>query len=88
MPKIRLNDNKEIVERIQEGLKKRGGYCPCRMEKKEEYKCMCQEFKEQIADPNFEGYCHCMLYYKEKQANEKIAIYLPKWYYKIVINDT
>ena len=22
--------------------------------------------KEQIADPNFEGYCHCMLYYKEK----------------------
>ena len=21
---------------------------------------------EQIADPDFEGYCHCMLYYKEK----------------------
>jgi ferredoxin-thioredoxin reductase catalytic subunit len=66
MPKIRLNENKEIVERVQEGLKKRDGYCPCRMEKKEEYRCMCQEFKDQIADPNFEGYCHCMLYYKEK----------------------
>ena len=25
---------------------------------------MCQEFKDQIADPDFEGYCHCMLYYK------------------------
>ena len=25
------------------------------------------EFKEQIADPDFEGYCHCMLYYKSLQ---------------------
>ena len=25
---------------------------------------MCQEFKDQIANPDFEGYCHCMLYYK------------------------
>ena len=25
---------------------------------------MCKEFREQIKDPNFEGYCHCMLYYK------------------------
>ena len=24
------------------------------------------EFKAQIADPEFEGFCHCMLYYKEK----------------------
>ena len=24
------------------------------------------EFREQIADPEFEGYCHCMLYYKAK----------------------
>ena len=23
-------------------------------------------FRDQIADPEFEGYCHCMLYYKEK----------------------
>ena len=29
-------------------------------------KCMCKQFREQIADPDFEGYCHCMLYYKEK----------------------
>jgi hypothetical protein len=27
---------------------------------------MCEEFKAQIADPEFEGYCHCMLYYKSK----------------------
>ena len=25
-----------------------------------------EEFKQQMADPDFEGYCHCMLYYKAK----------------------
>ena len=63
---IRLNDDPEIVERIKEGLKRKGGYCPCRLEKKEEYKCICKEFREQMADPEFEGYCHCLLYYKTK----------------------
>lgn len=64
--KITLNPNEEIVKTIKEGLKRTGGYCPCRLERKEEYKCMCEEFKEQIKDPNFEGYCHCRLYYKSK----------------------
>ena len=49
---------------IREGLKQRGGYCPCRVEKTPENKCICKEFRDQIADPAFEGYCHCMLYYK------------------------
>ena len=62
--KITLNPNEEIVRTVKEGLRQKGGYCPCRLEKKPEYKCMCEEFKEQINDPNFEGYCHCMLYYK------------------------
>lgn len=64
--KIRFNENEEIVNSIKEGLKRTGGYCPCRLSRNEEYKCMCKEFKEQIADPDFEGYCHCLLYYKEK----------------------
>ena len=64
---IRLNENKEVVERVKEGLKRKGGYCPCRLEKKEEYKCICQEFRQQMEDPEFEGYCHCVLYYKEKE---------------------
>ena len=58
---IKLNENPEIVENIKEGLKRKGGYCPCRLEKKEEYKCICKEFREQMADPEFEGYCHCLL---------------------------
>ena len=64
--KIRLNENKEIADMVKEGLKARGGYCPCRREMTEDTKCMCKEFREQIADPEVEGYCHCMLYYKEK----------------------
>ena len=61
---IRLNEDKELVARIREGLKMKDGYCPCRLEKTEDNKCMCKEFREQIADPNFEGYSHCLLYYK------------------------
>lgn len=62
--KITLNPNEELVQTVKAGLEKTGGYCPCRMEKTEENKCMCREFREQIEDENFEGYCHCMLYYK------------------------
>jgi ferredoxin-thioredoxin reductase catalytic subunit len=51
---------------IKEGLKDTGGYCPCRVQHIEENKCMCKEFRDQIADPNFEGFCHCRLYYKYK----------------------
>lgn len=63
---IKLNPDQEIVAVIKEGLKRTGGYCPCRREIKPEYKCICEEFKKQMADPDFEGYCHCMLYYKTK----------------------
>lgn len=61
---IKLNDNEEVVKVVKEGLKKTGGYCPCRLEKNEDTKCMCKEFREQIQNPEFEGFCHCMLYYK------------------------
>jgi len=64
--KITYNENTTIVEKIREGLKRTGGYCPCRLEHNEDNMCMCKEFRDQIADPEFEGYCHCMLYYKEK----------------------
>ncbi len=64
--KISLNENEEIVKAVKEGLLRTGGYCPCVREKTEDTKCMCKQFREQIKNPNFEGYCHCMLYYKSK----------------------
>lgn len=63
---VKLNPDKEKVALIREGLKKKNGYCPCRLEQTEDTKCICKEFKEQMADPDFEGFCHCMLYYKSK----------------------
>lgn len=61
---ITLNPDTEIVKTIREGLQRTGGYCPCRLERTDANRCMCQEFREQIDDPAYEGYCHCMLYYK------------------------
>lgn len=64
--KVRYNEDPEIVESVKQGLVRTGGYCPCRLEHTEENKCICREFREQIKNPDFEGYCHCFLYYKEK----------------------
>ena len=74
--KIKLNPDPEIVNTIREGLKRTGGYCPCRREHTEATKCMCQEFKNQIADPGFEGFCHCMLYYKSLKNKGRNAMLL------------
>ena len=38
--KVTLNSDSETVRVVQEGLKKTGGYCPCRVERTEDNKCM------------------------------------------------
>ena len=58
--KIYSNPDREYVKEIQKKLKENGGYCPCRITKSEDTKCMCKEFREQER-----GYCHCGLFYKE-----------------------
>ena len=60
MLKITYNQDKQIVDKILDALDKNNGYCPCKLEKKNDTKCMCKEFREQK-----EGYCHCGLYIKE-----------------------
>ena len=55
MAKIRLNEDAEVVKTIREGLKAKDGYCPCRIARTPENKCICEEFKQQMADPDFEG---------------------------------
>ncbi len=63
---VTLNPDEKIVKALKEGLEKKDGYCPCKLPRTEENKCICKEFREQIKDPDFEGFCHCMLYYKSK----------------------
>ena len=64
--KIRFNEDKEVVAAVKEGLKRTGGYCPCRIHRIPENICICAEFRAQIADPDFTGFCHCKYYFKEK----------------------
>ena len=64
MMKIKLNDDKDIVNDIKQRLKENDGYCPCRLKKTPDSKCMCKEFREQQE----EGICHCGLYVKVKEA--------------------
>ncbi len=64
--KIIFNPDEKVVTAIRNGLKRKDGYCPCRIQKTEDNVCMCKEFRDQVADPNFEGFCHCRLYYKSK----------------------
>lgn len=63
--RIGFNDDRELVEKIRAGIIRREGYCPCKIDMTEDNFCMCKEFRDQIADPDFEGFCHCRLYYKE-----------------------
>lgn len=57
---IRLNEDEELVAEIRRALNENDGYCPCRIEKTADTKCMCKEFREQE-----NGECHCGLYIKE-----------------------
>ena len=59
MIKIRLTDDSDLVSEIKQQLKDNDGYCPCRLLKIPENKCMCKEFREQDI-----GVCHCGLYEK------------------------
>lgn len=63
---VRFNEDGEMVKKILAALERKDGYCPCRLQRSPENLCVCEEFRRQIADPEFEGYCYCKLYYKEK----------------------
>ena len=59
--KVVCNSNAALVEQIKAALKENDGYCPCRLDKTSDTKCMCKEFREQIAAKE-KGQCHCGLY--------------------------
>lgn len=60
--RIKVSDNKELVKDIRTKIKENGGYCPCRIERNEDTKCICKEFREQKS-----GECHCGLYFKYEE---------------------
>lgn len=56
--------NDELAQEIIERLKENEGYCPCRLVKNQDTKCMCKEFRDQIK-AGIAGECHCGLYIYE-----------------------
>ena len=44
--KININPDKEFVNDMRKALKDNNGFCPCSLEKNEDTKCMCKEFRE------------------------------------------
>ena len=46
-PNMKLNDNKEHVEKILIGLEKKNGYCPCVIVQNEDTICPCKKMREE-----------------------------------------
>lgn len=59
-----VTPDKEHAEKIRAAIKKNGGYCPCRIEKTQDTKCICKDFLENTKAGNF---CHCGLYKKVEE---------------------
>lgn len=62
---VSINPDSSMVQRLRAAMEKNGGYCPCRLQHTPETLCPCLEFRNQVADPAFSGFCHCRLYIKE-----------------------
>lgn len=65
--KIVPNDDICLVKEIRRKLIENNGYCPCRIVKNNDTKCMCKEFR----DSQEEGLCHCGLYRKVQVGERK-----------------
>ena len=62
--RVTLNPDVRLVSAVREGLARKGGFCPCRVPKLPAFFCPCDEFKAQLRDASFRGFCHCRLYLK------------------------
>lgn len=58
---ITQNPDKEYASKVIARLKENDNYCPCRIDRTPDTKCMCKEFRTMI-DNGITGYCHCGLY--------------------------
>lgn len=65
MKNFRINPDKKYVSAIIEGLEKKNGHCPCRVNIDDTTLCPCDEFIQQ-------GICKCKLYISMDEAEEKL----------------
>ena len=62
MKGFRINPDKKYVNIILEGLQKKNGHCPCRLDVNDSTLCPCDEFIETKI-------CKCKLYISECHIN-------------------
>lgn len=63
MKGFRINPDKKYVSVIMEGLEKKAGHCPCRVNVDDTTLCPCDEFINV-------GICKCRLYVPIDEANK------------------
>ena len=56
------NPNKEEFKMVSVAIEENEGYCCCAIEKNDDTKCMCKNFRESPAGT----ICHCGLYIKKE----------------------
>ena len=61
--KIKPHPNSEIFLEVTNAVKANEGFCCCEIEKNEDTKCMCKNFREQKTA----GFCHCGRFFKVKE---------------------
>ena len=67
---VRFNEDQDMVKKIQEGLKRKGGYCPCKLPVIPENKCICQDFVSRLQTRNSKGIAtaDCIIKVKTEQS--------------------
>ena len=61
--KTKPHPSSEIFLEISNAVKDNEGYCCCEIEKNEDTKCMCRNFREQEGS----GFCHCGRFFKVRE---------------------
>lgn len=63
MKNFRINPNKKLVETIIEGIQRKDGHCPCRLNVDDTTLCPCDEFVKT-------GICKCKLFIPIEEKND------------------
>jgi hypothetical protein len=90
---IYTNPNEEELKEIIEAVEANDGYCPCALEKNDDSKCMCKDFR----DCTNTDFCHCGRFYKVKNyetlaligdtSEDEDMINFGNWYERLTFQD-
>ena len=90
---IKQNPHEDTLKEIVEAVDANDGYCPCALEKNDDTKCMCKQFR----DSEDVDFCHCGRFYKIKNyetlaligdtSENEDMINFGNWYERLTFQD-